>query len=173
MTGGQRLRSFLALSAAVLLTGCVGSQRAQRPPDEQFGHRYGEESERGRRTIVITPADTARAYFYYPALFDTVHVRPAPFRQGIEAEIQRLPVEVLVKGAFPDSCTELDDLEQHRTGNIIEARLRIRRPQGAICAAVMRPYRFYFMLTGEYGPGHYTLKLNEIYVPFQVTPPPR
>lgn len=166
---GRSIRALVLV--ALVIQGCIGAQRAQPPPDDQFGHRYGDDADGARRTIVIRPADSAQTYFYYPAPFDTVHVRPAPFREGMPPESQELPVEVLVKGSFPDSCTELQDLEQHRTGNIIEAHLRIRKPRGAICAAVVRPYRFYFMLTGEYRPGHYTLKLNDIYVPFQVTPP--
>lgn len=122
---------------------------------------------------MIAPAETEVEYFYYPAYFDTVHVRHAPFEERVPFELQELPVEVLLKGSLPDSCTELHDLEQDRAGNIIDVTLRIRKPRGAVCAAVMRPYRFYFELPGEYRPGHYTLRLNNRIVPFQITAPPR
>ena len=165
------LGAIAALLVATAASGCLSAQRAQIPADERFGHRYGSDSAGGRETVMILPADSAASFFFYPAPFDTVHVRPAPFREGVAPEFQQLPVEVLVKGSFPDSCTELQDMEQRRSANIVEVTLRIRRPRGAVCAAVMRPYRFYFLLTGEYAPGHYTLKLNDEYVPFQVAAP--
>ena len=165
-----RERGVVLIAIAVMAaSGCVGLQGAQIPADERFGHRYDNPSAAGRQTIVLAPQDTTTTYFYYPAPFDTVHVRPAPFREGSDPAQQQVPVEVLVKGAFPDACSELDDLEIHRAAHIIEAKLTIRRPRGAVCAAVVRPYRFYFMLDGEYGPGHYTMKLNDEIVPFQAT----
>lgn len=149
------------------------AQRAEKPPDERYGHRYVDELAGGdRETIVIVPADTTRQYFDFPAPFDTVHVRPAPFPPGSQADLQGVPVEVLVKGSLPDACIELHDLQQERTGHLLQARLMIRRPRGAVCATVVRPYRFYFMLPGRFVPGHYTLKLNERIVPFQVFAPP-
>ena len=160
-----------ALLLVGLVTGCAGSRAAEAPPDERFGHRYEDEAPDGRRTITITPPDTAVAYFYYPATFDSIYVRPAPFDVSVSVEGQEVEVEVLVKGAFPDACMELHTVEQERTGHIINATLEMRRPQGAICASVRRPYRFYVMLEGRYGLGNYTLKLNDQAFPFQVLPP--
>ena len=155
-----------------LMAGCAGSRAAEEtPPDEQFGHHYEDEAPDGRRTIMITPPDSAVAYFYYPAIFDTVIVRPALFDTGSPAQGQTVDVEVLVKGAFPDACMELHTIGQERTGNIINAALEMRRPQGAICASVRRPYRFYVMLEGRYSLGNYTLKLNDQAISFQVRPP--
>ncbi|HEX7072225.1 MAG TPA: hypothetical protein VF190_15540 [Rhodothermales bacterium] len=169
----QYLPPCVALAIAVGVSACISSGQSTRPADERFGHRYDDASAAGRTTVVIAPADTNVLYFYYPAPFDTVHVRPAPFREGLEPELQELPVEVLVKGTFPDACTELDDLEQERSANIVNVDLTIRRPRGSVCAAVARPYRFYFMLPGQYRPGHYTLLLNEEIIPFQISAPDR
>ncbi len=80
-------------------------------------------------------------------------------------------MEALVKGAFPDGCLQLHAFRQERTGNIIEAILEMRRPQGAVCTSVFRAYRFYVTLEGRYGPGNYTLKLNGLAVPFEVRAP--
>lgn len=158
--------------AVGLATGCAGPRAAEDvPPDERFGHRYEDDAPDGRPTIAITPADSAQTYFYYPATFDSVHVRPAPFDAARPADGQQVVVEVLVKGAFPDACMQLHAMEQERTGNIINATLQMRRPQGAICASVRRPYRFYVMLDGRYGLGNYTLKLNDEAVPFEVRAP--
>ncbi len=154
---------------AGLAAGCTGSRSAEEvPPDQQFGHRYDAEAPDGRQTITIAPADSAVDYFYYPATFDSVNVRPALFDLTLPVEGQQVEVEVLVKGAFPDACMELHAITQERTGNIINAKLEMRRPQGSICASVRRPYRFYVMLQGRYGVGNYTLKLNDIAIPFQV-----
>ncbi len=170
-------RHLLACSRAVagalvlgLLAGCFGLRSARvEPPDRRFGHRYDEEAPDGRRTLSITPPDSALAYFYYPAPFDTVVVRPAPFQVGAQA--QQVEVEVLVKGAFPDACSELHAVRQERAANLILVALEMRKPQESICASVRRPYRFYLTLEGRYGVGHYTLKLNDRAVPFQVRAP--
>ena len=166
-----RIAATAGLTLAVgLAMGCVSSKPADDlPPDEQFGHRY-EESPDARLTLSLTPPDTAQSYFYYPAVFDTVHVRPAPFA-ATPGAARQVPVEVLVKGALPDACTELHDVAQERLGHILHVTLRMRRPQGAVCASVVRPYRFYVMLEGRYEPGSYTLKLNEQAHPFEVRLP--
>ena len=165
-------RPLSALVLGLLFAGgCVSTGNVERPPDERFGHRPEGGGPLDRELVYLAPADSVVEYFHYPAPFDSVHVRAAPFAEDAAPELQRLPVEVLVKGSFPDACTELHDLEQDRTGHIVNATLEIRKPQGAVCAAVLRPYRFYFMLPGEYGPGHYTLKLNDRVIPFQITAP--
>lgn len=157
---------------AGLLTGCLVSRESQEPPpDEQFGHRYEEEGPDGRSTIVIAPPDTAQDYFYYPAVFDTVHVRPAPYGEVAPGTPPVTPVEILVKGSFPDACAELHEATQTRSGHIIEVALQMRKAQGAVCAAVRRPYRFYLMLEGQYEPGNYTLLVNGEEFPFEVRAP--
>lgn len=150
------LLTLLILSVA---GGCMGSRQAERAPDDRFGHRF-EDSTGGRDTIALAAADSSQDYFYYPAVYDTLHIRPAPFDPERPAESQQVPVEVLVKGSFPDACSDLHRVVQERIGHFIEARLDMRRPQGAVCASVVRPYRFYLMLEGTYGPGDYILKLN-------------
>ena len=159
------------LVLAGLAAGCSGSRSAEEvPPDQQYGHRYEADAPDGRRTISITPPDSAVDYFYYPATFDSVNVRPALFDPAIPAGGQEVEVEVLIKGAFPDACMQLHAVEQERAGHIINATLEMRRPQGSICASVRRPYRFYVTLVGRYGVGNYTLKLNDRAIPFQVLP---
>lgn len=158
--------------ALFVVAGCLGSRDAQEvPPDERFGHRYETEGPDGRRTLSIIPPDSALTYFYYPATFDTVVVRPSPFAADVPAETQQVEVEILVKGAFPDACSELHGIQQERAGNIINATLEMRKPEGSICASVRRPYRFYVMLEGRYGLGAYTLKLNDEVVPFEIRAP--
>ena len=166
---GRRAGVPLFLLAAVLAGACSGSEAAQKPSDERFGHRYEDASSpSGRETVMVAPPDTNQAYFYYPAVYDTLHIRPAPFDPKASAETQAMPVEVLVKGAFPNTCTELSGVDQERVGHLINVRLQMRKPRGAVCAAVERPYRFYLMLPGTYRPGSYTLTLNDEAHPFVV-----
>lgn len=161
------MRVLLILMLSILLAGCVGSRNTEIRPEDTYGHRAEEEGPGGRRTIEVTSPDSARSYFYYPAVVDSVHVRPALFDSELAADDQ-VPVEVLVKGSLPDACTELHDVTQERFGHIIDVRLQTRRPQGAVCATVIRPFRFYLKLEGMYGPGSYTLKLNNRNYPFSV-----
>lgn len=159
------LLSLLALS--LLPPGCTTTRSSDQAPDEQFGHRFDGEAPDGRITVTLTPADTNQTYFYYPALVDTLVIRPAAFTP----EANTVAVEALVKGALPDACMELHRVTQERAGNLITIRMEMRRPQGAICASVLRPYRFYLPLEGTYAPGPYTLRLNDRPWPFRIPAP--
>ena len=79
-----------------------------------------------------------------------------------------MPVEVLIKGALPDACAALDEAEQARVVNLIDVTLTMRRPRGALCAQVVRPFRFYLPLDGTFPPGSYTLKVNGAAYPFRI-----
>lgn len=167
---GRNVLLILLTAVALSLAACMGSREVADSPDERFGHRFEESGPEGRRTIAISPPDSGESYFYYPAFFDTVHVRPAAFTSSL-ASSGEVPVEVLVKGSLPDGCTELHEVTQERFGHIIQANLQMRRPQGSVCTRVMRPFRFYLQLEGMYGPGSYTLKLNNTVFPFSVKAP--
>ena len=170
----QRARThFLTLALMLLimpgLIGCLRTSKTSIDPDDQFGHRVEGETPDGRRTIVIDPATSDRDYRYFPATFQSINVRPASVRSAIDES--GVSVEILVKGAFPDACTELHDVEQERAGNIIRVALRMRRPAGAVCASVLRPYRFYLELEGSYAVGAYSLFLNNESHPFEIRRP--
>lgn len=162
--------AVLGILLAPLLVSCSGSREAESLPDQRFGHRFEDRGPEGRRTLDVAPADSGTRYFYYPAVVDTVHARPASFRSDL-VENDRVPVEVLIKGSLPDACSDLHAVRQERAGHIINVRLEMRRPQGAVCATVVRPFRFYLMLDGTYPAGSYTLKLNRWVYTFSVRDP--
>ena len=81
---------------------------------------------------------------------------------------EAVPVEVLVKGALPDACSALNAVTQEQTGHFVTMTLTMRQPRGAVCAQVVRPFRFYVRLDGLFAPGSYTLRLNGRVTPFQV-----
>ncbi len=144
------------------LAGCAGSGGAD-VPDRQFGQR--PDADEGRETLLIIPPDSTAEFFYYPAYASEVVIRSGPEQSG------RRPVELLIKGALPDACTELHDVRQEQKAHIIEMTFETRRPKGAVCAQVVRPFRFYYVLTDPLAPGDYTLKLNDSVRPFTVQPP--
>ena len=158
----------LAFAAAIvlLLAGCTGPRASvDEEPDRQFGHRFEGEAPDGRRTITIaSPLGGDVSHSYLPASYESVTVRPAP----LAAASDSVAVEVLVKGALPDACIELSAFKQERAGNLINAALEMRRPEGAVCVSVSRPYRLYLMLDGVYAQGNYTLTLNGRAIPFEV-----
>ena len=154
----------------LLVGGCTGS-RATPEPDAQFGHRYEDRAPDGRHTVATSPAEEGETYRYFPASFESATIRPAPFNPAAAADTQQVAVEVLIKGALPDACMQLHAFEQERTGNIITATLTMRRAQSTVCANAQRPYRFYVMLSGRYGAGHYALRLNGKAVPFEIRVP--
>ena len=165
MTSLARRRIFLALLLG--LAGCSTLRPMDAPPDERFGSRIDGTDAEGRETMIIAPPDGERSWSTYPAVFETVTVRPEP----VSASGDPVAVEILVKGAFPDACTELNEVSQVRTANLVDVRLSMRREQGAVCAAVLRPYRFYLLLDGRYGPGAYSLKVNDRSFPFEIRAP--
>jgi len=116
-----------------------------------------------RETVLIKPADgTEAAFDFGPAPIDTVLIR-ADMKDSRDAVI-----EVLVKGSFPDGCSELHRLEQKPSDNGQQVSLVMRRPSEAICTQVVRPYRFFFMLDRRFAPGRYVLSINSNGYPFSV-----
>ncbi len=160
-----RVGHRLVLMALLLgIAGCAASGEARKPPEARYGHRYAGSTPDGRRTLALVPPDTGQAYFYYPAPIDELTIRHAP----LAADTGRVPVEVVVKGALPNSCYVLHDVTQRRTGHLLRVTLRMRTPRGAVCRRMVRPYRFYLPLEGRYETGAYTLKINGLVHPFSI-----
>ena len=165
----ERMFEKMALVAGVS-TVCIGfaacgSLSPASTEESEFGHRTPVGLD-GRTTIVLTAAEEGVEYRLFAATYESAFIRPDILNRT--AQGTDVAVEVLIKGAFPDSCAQLHDVVQQRAGNLVLVTLTMRRPQGAICASVMRPYRFYLTLDGLFSPGPYSLKLNDISHPFVV-----
>jgi len=100
-------------------------------PQPPVGSRTVQEDK--RETMILSPPDSTVEYFYYPAPFDTVLIRPEPFDTSRAIEDQQVRVEVLVKGALPDACTELHEVEQERYARLIDVSIIMRRPRKQVC----------------------------------------
>ncbi len=162
----RALRAVLACALLCWLPACAALQ-PNVGPEERYGHRVKGEDSEGRQTIAVTAPQEDTEYRMFDATFETVTIRPAAATP--ETRLSGVPVEVLIKGAFPDACTELHEVTQQRAGNLVLVTLTMRRPQGSVCARVLRPYRFYLDLDGGFVTGSYSLRLNDTAHPFEVS----
>ncbi len=161
----MRVRPLCLVGVAALTLSACGFFGGTRAPDQRYGHRYGRVAPDGRETVLVEPPDSSGAYLTLPAVLDSVVVRPSRAEAPAGTEV---PVEILVKGTLPDACTALNEAEQSRVSHIVNVTLTMRQPHGALCAQVVRPFRFYLPLTGTYTPGSYTVLVNGTAYPFQI-----
>ena len=164
-----KLRAILfALVVSGVLAACAGGGASgDGAARDGFGYRVGGVSSDGRETVLLAPVTDSTRYLLFPAVVDSVAVRPA----GRPAPGDAVAVEVLVKGSLPDACAELTDVTQARASHYVTVDLVMRQPRETVCAQVVRPFRFYLMLDGAYEAGSYTLALNGTSYPFQILPP--
>lgn len=160
------MRRGALLFVALVLAACSGGGEATPPDgDDVYGHRYGTLAPDGRETVFLSPPDTVSRVLIYPAVLDSMAVRPERPATTLSDPIR---VEVLLKGILPDACSKLENAQQMRRGHLIDVELTIRQPRGRACAQVVRPFRFYLPLDGTFGPGSYTLKVNGAALPFRI-----
>jgi hypothetical protein len=150
---------------AALVAGCRTTERTV-DPDTVFGHRFEREDPEGRRVMETTPPPDEE-YFTYAAPITDLRIRTGP----ITPDASR-PVELIIEGALPDACTNLHAISEERRGHLIDVRFQIRRPKGALCAQVIRPFRFYHAFAEPLPVGPYTLRVNGQVHPFEVFPEP-
>lgn len=158
----------LLLVGAFVWSGCVASRDEGAPPGEQFGTQLP--SDEAVETLQITAPSEEEAFYTIPAVLDGVDPRVEPFEPGTPAA-EGTRVEALVEGAFPDACSALHTVEQERAMHLVDVTIEMRRPQGQLCATVVRPFRYYLMLDGTFTPGAYTLLVNGKEYPFVVRAP--
>jgi hypothetical protein len=149
-----------------LIIGCGGSSNSTTTdaPSLSTTTSFEDLEDDERETVMIATADrSSGAFTINPAAFDTVIVRSVPAEEN-EARV----VEALLKGSFPDGCTELHELEQTGSSDGQIATLTMRRPESAMCTQVVRPYRFFFRLDDRFSPGEYVLVMNDRSFEFKV-----
>ncbi len=157
------LAPLALMVAAAGLAACGGSGASASGADrDRYGYRVGSDDR--RETMQVRPIADSTRYLVYPAVVDSVAVRAA----GRPAPGDAVAVEVLVQGALPDACAELTEVTQSREGHFVAVDLTMRQPLETVCAAVVRPFRFYVVLDGGFEAGSYTLRVNGKPTPFQV-----
>lgn len=160
----RRAAVLVLLVASAVSAGGCGLLRPKKKPDQTYGTRIPPETAEDPDVLTILPPDTERAYFYTDAPVTGV----VPRVEAPVAGADSARVDVLIRGSFPDACYELSGVTQSRVARLIDVTLTVRRPQGAFCATVVRPYRFYLELDGRFAPGPYTLTVNGTVAPFEV-----
>ncbi|MEO0559706.1 MAG: hypothetical protein AAF170_16155 [Bacteroidota bacterium] len=148
------------------LSACSGlGGSSDRNPEDDFGHRFEDWERDGRETLLLdVNGDTTRT-LVFPAVVESVNIRAS---EPAVLPGEETAVEVLIKGAIPDACSVLNTAEQSRAGQFVTATLTMRQPIDEVCAQVVRPFAFYLVLDGRFGPGSYTLTLNGRAHPFRI-----
>lgn len=77
-------------------------------------------------------------------------------------------VNVVVRGAVPDACTEIGEIAQQRIENEIEVTIMTTRDPAAFCAQVLTPVEETIALAGDFPPGEYTVTVNGMTEMFRV-----
>jgi len=145
---------LLTILLSVLFAGCINSSSPATEPSGS-GFLFEDDDDGERETVLIEPKDQADiAYDVRPALFDTALIRVQ------DRTAAGALVEVLIKGYFPDGCSELNELNQEPAHEGQTVSLTMRRPSEAICTQVVRPYRFFFTLDRRFELGRYVLAIN-------------
>lgn len=155
--------SALVLATFLLLGGCARSSQMNNAvvsPEDPF---LDDEDDQ-RETVLIEPSVRGQGSIdVSPATLDTALIRVDPQESGGAI------IEVLVKGSFPDGCSELHELDQEPTLSGQKVSLTMRRPSEEMCTQVVRPYRFFFTLDRRFDPGTHQLAINEHAFSFAVT----
>lgn len=144
------------------LVACAGPREAA-DPALAFGHR----AEDPDRPVLAPepPGPDEPDFFVYPAVVTAVQPRTGPTLPD-----GRRPVELVLEGALPDACFTLHDAREERFGHHLHVTLEVRRPKGALCPTVVRPFRVYLPLAEPLPVGPYMLRVNGAARPFEVLP---
>jgi len=67
-----------------------------------------------------------------------------------------------VEGIVGDGCASLHSLQQSRSGNTVTVTILRRRPAAAVCTQIAILYNADIPLPGQYPPGKYVLRVNDV-----------
>jgi hypothetical protein len=154
----------LAIGIVLLLFvgACAHSSSSSDADVGQSNVIFEDVDDDNRETVLIEPADAETDFTIRPAVFDTALIRVD------DGDPNGAIIEVLVKGSFPDGCSELHALDQEPIRGGQRISLTMRRPSNAICTQAVRPYRFFFTLDRRLAAGSYQLIINEHTYSFEV-----
>lgn len=71
-----------------------------------------------------------------------------------------------VRGVLGDGCSELHSLRQERSGTTVTVTISRQRPRDAVCIQIAKMYDEDVTLDGEYPPGRYVVRVNDVATPF-------
>jgi hypothetical protein len=109
----------------------------------------------------LSPVSTpSRQLLIAPIQIDQVEVRI----------VESLPVQVFahVTGVIGDGCSEAMPVKQTREGNTLTLTINRQRPAEAMCTQIAKIYEETIQLTGDFPPGEYVLKVNDVTQAFTI-----
>ena len=71
-------------------------------------------------------------------------------------------VRVQVSGTLPDGCTSLSEIRQEREDNTITVTMTTWRLTDAMCIQVIEPVVETIQLQGDFPPGEYIVRVNDV-----------
>ncbi len=150
------------------LVGCVtvvpGSQNSE---TQVVNSKTIVDQEDDSETVLIKSASGSLSKFSTePAKIESLSIFVRNESQVAISSAKR--VDVLVKGVFPDGCSELHELVSEIQDGVIAYELVTRRPKGQMCIQSVRPFRFQFPLNSM-APGSYKISVNDQYLAFVVS----
>jgi hypothetical protein len=77
-------------------------------------------------------------------------------------------VSVHVKGVVGDGCSTLHSVRQDRNDGAVTVDIFRQRPKNAICTQIARLYDEIIPLDGQFAPGRYVLRVNELVTAFTI-----
>ena len=80
---------------------------------------------------------------------------------GVRAFIRDGRPQAFVEGEIGDGCNSLQGINEKRTRNTFDISVTFRR-QGDICTMQMQLLNQWVPLSGTFGPGEYTLQVNDM-----------
>jgi inhibitor of cysteine peptidase len=81
---------------------------------------------------------------------------------GVRVDFRENHYYAIVDGFYPDSCTQINDVQQEVNGNAFEFRLSTGKPDDLMCAQMLTQYEVALLLeTGGLLPGEYSVDVNE------------
>lgn len=159
---------IVALVALFSLSSCSSVSQGQQEKTmvQTATDIASEPADDGRETVFIKSPDGSLAKFSTePATIESISVFVREGQETVTDDQKR--VDVLVKGIFPDGCSELHELVSEVEDGVISYELVTRRPKGQMCTQAIRPFKFQFPIDSV-EPGSYTITVNDRNLAFKV-----
>ena len=86
---------------------------------------------------------------------------------GVVVEFQGNHYYAIVNGFYPDSCTQISEVQQEVEGSTFNLTLSTAKPSDLMCAQMITEFQVSLLLeTGGLLPGEYAVEVNERFTNF-------
>ena len=143
------IRLGAAVAVGLLLTGCTVT--------DLFGTDSMSSEDSGVATAVIATEPAVQSGLLQVGSLSVQVLESFPVQ-----------VHAVVRGTLPDSCTEIGQISQERSGNAITVTIPTTRDPLALCAQALVPVEVTVSLDGDFPSGEYTVTVNGVTETFRV-----